>query len=133
MTEVARPPEYASAILRREELCLLMVVRQTESRAGLWMGEFEARDYRACRRCRPLPDRARLLKRVSCSARKLAPEFQGAAADKPRPPAPRDRSATARPPAAPTDERRSGQECDRPCKSRLSTCHETKKKTKRAK
>src|SRR3546814_2495591 len=47
MTEVSRPPEYASAILRREELCLLMVVRQTESRAGLWMGEFEARDYRA--------------------------------------------------------------------------------------
>src|SRR3546814_4410946 len=41
MTEVSRPPEYASAILRREELCLLMVVRQTESRAGLWMGEFE--------------------------------------------------------------------------------------------
>src|SRR3546814_7848288 len=69
-----------------------MVVIQTESRAGLWMGEFEARDYRACRRCRPLPDRARLLKRVSCSARKLAPEFQGAPDDKPRPPAPRDRS-----------------------------------------
>src|SRR3546814_10544189 len=60
------------------------------------MGEFEARDYRACRRCRPLPDRARLLKRVSCSARKLAPEFQGAPDDKPRPPAPRDRSAQAR-------------------------------------
>src|SRR3546814_7643071 len=95
MTEVARPPEYASAILRREELCLLMVVRQTESRAGLWMGEFEARDYRACRRCRPLPDRARLLKRVSCSARKLATEFQGAPDDKPRPPAPReDRKST---------------------------------------
>src|SRR3546814_13955066 len=87
MTEVSRPPEYASAILRREELCLLMVVRQTESRAGLWMGEFEARDYRACRRCRPLPDRARLLKRVSCSARKLAPEFPGAPVDKPPPPA----------------------------------------------
>src|SRR3546814_9172630 len=50
----------------------------------------------ACRRCRPLPDRARLLKRVSCSARKLAPEFQGAPDDKPRPPAPRDRSAQAR-------------------------------------
>src|SRR3546814_20810419 len=53
----------------------------------------------ACRRCRPLPDRARLLKRVSCSARKLAPEFQGAPDDKPRPPAPRDRSAQARPTA----------------------------------
>src|SRR3546814_14934227 len=121
MTEVARPPEYASAILRREELCLLMVVRQTESRAGLWMGEFEARDYRACRRCRPLPDRARLLKRVSCSARKLAPEFQGVPDDKPRPPAPRHRSAQARSTATRSSvEPRVGEACVRPCNTRWS-------------